>query len=624
MRAWYEEYFSADYWVYARDEYTPARTSSEAAYLASVLDALAPGRRVLDVGCGLGRHSVALARLGFDVVGVDVSPWAVARATASALASGASPRFFAVDALLASTWPVAAVDAVVCVQAFGWGTDAQQARLLRSLRRLLVPGGVLVLDHSNLSAIMRIYSPRTEVTVDGHTFEFLRHYDQLTGRSGGTLRVRRPSGEVVTAVDDVRLYQPSEVAALLASAGFEVLRADADFVAGGAVGLDTRYVQFVARSPGWPVPALAGHRADLPAGALNLRWAPDEAPFTTSALATAWSSVVSGSPSDGPDGLRRYDLADPYGAARAVDVLSAHFGVGLDAARVTAGAGATGLLRALAMLAAGAPVLVEPAGHPELALAAGELGAAVRAVELDPDVVRSAGPAVTVLDRPGVTGSVWPLARVRELADAAADAGGVLVVDETCASYLPPGESAVALTADARGLVVVRSMSKGYCCGGLRVGFAVASPDLASRVRAVCPPLGTAALSLDVALALLSQGDILAGLRARVGSVKSHFVELLAAHGLHARPGHPHLPWITLELPPAPATSAAPGATDATDAAAQLAELGIAGKDVPVAPGWPGLLRLSVPLSDERWQAAQSALAGAPGGVGGVRGVGLG
>lgn len=47
-------------------------TAREVDVLVEVLD-LVPGDRVLDVGCGPGRHSHELARRGFEVVGLDVS-----------------------------------------------------------------------------------------------------------------------------------------------------------------------------------------------------------------------------------------------------------------------------------------------------------------------------------------------------------------------------------------------------------------------------------------------------------------------------------------------------------------------------------------------------------------------
>src|ERR1700712_5479810 len=57
--------------AYLRYSFTKG-TANEVAFLIDVLE-LTPGRRVLDVGCGPGRHARALAEAGMEVVGVDIS-----------------------------------------------------------------------------------------------------------------------------------------------------------------------------------------------------------------------------------------------------------------------------------------------------------------------------------------------------------------------------------------------------------------------------------------------------------------------------------------------------------------------------------------------------------------------
>jgi SAM-dependent methyltransferase len=53
---------------------------------------VAPGMRVLDVGCGVGRWSRLLAARGAQVTGVDLSPTMIAQATRRTAAAGLSPR----------------------------------------------------------------------------------------------------------------------------------------------------------------------------------------------------------------------------------------------------------------------------------------------------------------------------------------------------------------------------------------------------------------------------------------------------------------------------------------------------------------------------------------------------
>ncbi len=68
--------------AYLRYSFTKG-TDNEVSFLADVL-ALGPGSRLLDVGCGPGRHAHAFARLGVEVHGVDISATFVDLATRDA------------------------------------------------------------------------------------------------------------------------------------------------------------------------------------------------------------------------------------------------------------------------------------------------------------------------------------------------------------------------------------------------------------------------------------------------------------------------------------------------------------------------------------------------------------
>ena len=147
--------------AYLRYSFTKG-TNQEVRFLVDLLG-LPAGSRVLDVGCGPGRHAVALAREGLAVTGVDVSRRFLDIAAAAARDAGVGAAFFHVDA---RQMPFDdEFDAVIsiCQGAFGLmaGDDSTVLRrMAESARR----GGRVVL--TAFSALYEASHPRDEATFD--------------------------------------------------------------------------------------------------------------------------------------------------------------------------------------------------------------------------------------------------------------------------------------------------------------------------------------------------------------------------------------------------------------------------------------------------------------------------
>ena len=106
---------------------------------------ITPPATVLEAGCQAGRLIVPLAKLGFDVTGIDTSSFALRRARAHAKEAGVRVRFIRGDLLNVLRNSRRRYDLVVCAEVLY--LSPRYREMLRALAGAVEPGGLLCVSH---------------------------------------------------------------------------------------------------------------------------------------------------------------------------------------------------------------------------------------------------------------------------------------------------------------------------------------------------------------------------------------------------------------------------------------------------------------------------------------------
>jgi histidinol-phosphate aminotransferase len=185
----------------------------------------------------------------------------------------------------------------------------------------------------------------------------------------------------------------------------------------------------------------------------------------------------------------------PEGTYREVREAAAGY-VGADPKQIVVGAGADGLieLAAKTFLGAGRRAFVKRPTYPLYAIASGVEQAELTDSPEDADLVWVCNP-----NNP--TGELVEPEEIAELARAVP--GAAVVVDEAYFEY--GGKSVVPLIAEAPNLIALRTLSKAFGLAGLRVGFAVASLELAAELDRRRDPASVAGPAARIAAAALRE-----------------------------------------------------------------------------------------------------------------------
>jgi SAM-dependent methyltransferase len=114
------------------------------AFLKSKAALLKPGKKALSIADGEGRNGVFLAEQGLDVLTMDFSPKALAKARALADERGVTIRAEQAD-LETWQWPVETFDVVAAIF-FQFCAPPLRARVFAGIKRALKPGGLLLME----------------------------------------------------------------------------------------------------------------------------------------------------------------------------------------------------------------------------------------------------------------------------------------------------------------------------------------------------------------------------------------------------------------------------------------------------------------------------------------------
>jgi histidinol-phosphate aminotransferase len=243
----------------------------------------------------------------------------------------------------------------------------------------------------------------------------------------------------------------------------------------------------------------------------------------------------------------------PSDYARLVEAAAARYGVGRDELLVGAGADEILDLVGKTFLPPGGTAVVPAPTYGMFAVVTEQRhGTVVRVPRLaaadgfamDVDAVRRAASdaqLVWLCSPNNPTGPAEPPGRVAELlaalvsdARAARREAPAVALDEAYAEIA--GETLLQLRFDYPRLIVVRTMSKAYGIAGLRVGFAVARPDVIEEIAIYRPPGSVSVVSVGVATALLRDDALLRERVVAIVEERSRFGGELSGTGWRVHP----------------------------------------------------------------------------------------
>lgn len=217
---WYEELFKDYANKYESESFTTG-TIGEVDFIEKEIQ-FNKSLKILDIGCGTGRHSIELAKRGYDLTGIDLSEQMLAKARLNAAAQNVDVKFMQADARNLTFENNFDLAIMICEGGFPlMETDELNFMILQSARQALKEGGKLIF--TTLNGLFPLFNSVQEFINQNSTGGINRanSFDLMTFRDYNEYEIVNDSGETLLLKCNERYYVPSEITWLLKSVGFK-------------------------------------------------------------------------------------------------------------------------------------------------------------------------------------------------------------------------------------------------------------------------------------------------------------------------------------------------------------------------------------------------------------------
>jgi ubiquinone/menaquinone biosynthesis C-methylase UbiE len=237
-----------DHWDELFDEiylstYSPRLDEAESgqeALAAARLAGVEPPAEILDAPAGFGRHSIPLAKAGYQVTAVDRSP-VLLEAGGRRAGDTEWPRFVQAD-FRELPFEDESFDAILNLfSSIGYRGEEGDRQMLSEFLRVVRPGAALVIETMHRDRLMFIFQPHTWEPLDGESLVAeARSFDHVAGEVE-TEHILVAGGSRRSFTYRIRCYTATELSRMLESAGFGEIECFGDYD-GGELARETRLV----------------------------------------------------------------------------------------------------------------------------------------------------------------------------------------------------------------------------------------------------------------------------------------------------------------------------------------------------------------------------------------------